>query len=150
MVQRDLLLETIQSAKLGSREFLESVYQLGEVGAVEDIPLLIHFMQSFNPDVRRVAVQAIAQIGGASAIAALLDALNQPDIATRIVVILALGQTGCREAAPVLERLTDSAEHMQIAEAASVALSLIGTPDALAASQRWMERARQSGWHRSK
>jgi HEAT repeat protein len=80
MLQRDLSLQTLQSARPGSREFLDSVYALGGAGTVEDIPLLIHFMESPNPEVRCVAAQAIAQIGGASAVTALLDALNQPDI----------------------------------------------------------------------
>jgi hypothetical protein len=146
---RDVLLESIYLARSGSRELLDAVYQLGEVGRIEDIPLLIRCIENPHPEVRSAAAQAMARIGGTSAITALLDALNQPDVPTRIVVILALGQTGCPEVVPVLERLTDAAEHMQIAEAASMALGLIGTPEALAASRRWMDRARQTGWHRA-
>ncbi len=147
MNQRVLLVEKFKTVRPGSIEMLDLLCELGEVGSVEDIPLLIGLLESTNPDVRSAAAQTMARIGGSSAIQALLDALNQPDTATRIAVILALGQSRCPEVAPVLAELALSAGHMQIAEAASMALSLIGTPEALAASAQWMDRARRSGWY---
>lgn len=150
MSERGVLLESLQSIGENDRQFREIVARLGEIGIVDDVPFLARLLENDNPDVRGYAAQALGQLASScdSAMIVLLCALESLDVTGQITAILALGQSRRWDVVPTLANLT-SAPHMQVAEAAAMALTMIGTQEALSAIKDWKSRAERVGWYRA-
>ena len=85
---------------------------LGEIGDRSDIPVLLDAAHANAPDSwsRDLAIESVAEAGGAAAVPALAAKLNDPSIDTRQDVVRGLYLTGSRAAVPVLIGLLRSPE----------------------------------------
>ncbi|NDJ87225.1 MAG: TIR domain-containing protein [Chloroflexi bacterium] len=115
----------------------------GLVAILED-PVSI---KQFEGDVYRAAASAAAWTGNERAIRALIHELQDADLYRRAIAVETLGETGSPLAVePLIDCLGDhrfiepdgdATEDETIAEIAALSLQRIGTPEALAAVQRW-------------
>ncbi|MBA8952853.1 DNA-binding transcriptional MerR regulator [Actinomadura namibiensis] len=92
----------------------------------DGLPLLAEGLGSPVAEVRKRAVQSIAEIPGEEATALLRSALTHPDIAVRGWAALALGPRGVADAVPTLVDMV--AEEANDADAADALSALAGDP----------------------
>ncbi|MET0423870.1 MAG: HEAT repeat domain-containing protein [Actinoplanes sp.] len=96
--------------------------------------LLAEGLRSPQPEVRKRAVQSLAEIPGADATALLREALTNADIAVRRYAALALGPRGAVEAVPtLLEMIVEESNDVDAADALSALAADPESADQIAA-----------------
>lgn len=97
---------------------------------------LVNVFESSNPDARRIAAQALGEIGSIDSVADILSLLNDPDELVRSAAAAALGQIGSAAAVPALLELLQE-DSSKVRQDAAIALGRLtssqANPDVVAA-----------------
>jgi HEAT repeat protein len=110
---------------------------LGAIGDKRAVPDLIRCLKARNFTVRRNAFAAIVDIGDVRAVPTLIGCLEHRNWDVRHSAVKALGELRDARAVIPLEKRLYNDYIRNVIQAAAEALRKIGTPEALAAVEKW-------------
>jgi hypothetical protein len=108
---------------------------LGRLRARQAVGPLRQAVRSGPPDMRKVAAQALAEIGDPSALPDLMQAATDPDRGVQMSAIDAIGMLGDPAAEGLLLTIAGTASDPNVRYTAAAALGKTGTPNAIPALQ---------------
>ena len=113
---------------LAERQHPTTIEEVG-ADAVSGLPRLPREQASGIAQIAALeAVEALGDIGGGSAVTALLECLDDPDAPVRIRVIEMLGDLGDRRAVPAIRTLAGEDPDTNVVNVAKVTLTRLDAP----------------------